>query len=69
MPSYPLGKRTGSMGNHTKYGGYVIDWKKVRHFVAPDMKGCEFKPYVSRRAEEPQRSLTIQDFLPTAKKV
>ncbi|KAI9229561.1 MAG: mitochondrial ribosomal protein L27-domain-containing protein [Piptocephalis tieghemiana] len=67
--NYYKGKRTGSMGNHTKHGGYVIDWKKVRHFVAPDLKNCELKPYVTLKAEPPARSLTLQDFLPSVKKV
>lgn len=29
------GNRTGSMGRHTKYGGYVIEWNKVRTYVVP----------------------------------
>ncbi|KAG4304123.1 hypothetical protein PORY_002487 [Pneumocystis oryctolagi] len=29
------GSRTGSMGRHTKKGGYIIDWTKVRTFVVP----------------------------------
>ena len=29
------GTRTGSMGRHTKYGGYIIDWAKVRTYVVP----------------------------------
>lgn len=29
------GTRTGSMGQHTKFGGYVIDWNKVRTYVVP----------------------------------
>jgi large subunit ribosomal protein L41 len=29
------GNRTGSMGRHTKYGGYVIEWSKVRTYVVP----------------------------------
>jgi len=35
------GNRTGSMGRHTKYGGYVIEWNKVRTYAVPDLK--EFK--------------------------
>jgi len=35
------GSRTGSMGAHTEYGGYVVDWRKVRHFNVPDL--TEFK--------------------------
>ena len=26
------------MGAHTEYGGYVIDYRKVRHFNCPDLK-------------------------------
>ncbi len=29
------GNRTGSMGRHTKYGGYVIEWNKVRTYAVP----------------------------------
>jgi hypothetical protein len=25
------------MGRHTKRGGYLIDWNKVRTFVVPDL--------------------------------
>ena len=31
------GHGTGAMGSHTKYGGYRIDWKKVRTYVCPDL--------------------------------
>jgi large subunit ribosomal protein L41 len=37
------GTRTGVMGAHTEYGGYVVDWRKVRHYVVPDMKGFEVR--------------------------
>jgi hypothetical protein len=33
------GNRTGSMGSHTKWGGYLIDYKKVRTYVCPDLSG------------------------------
>lgn len=29
------GTRTGSMGQHTKWGGYTINWMKVRTYVVP----------------------------------
>jgi large subunit ribosomal protein L41 len=29
------GTRTGSMGRHTKFGGYIIEWDKVRTYVVP----------------------------------
>ena len=36
---YYKGTRTGSMGRHTKYGGYVIEWHKVRTYVCPSLDG------------------------------
>ena len=33
---YYKGTGTGSMGRHTKYGGYVIEWPKVRTYVVPE---------------------------------
>lgn len=30
------GNRTGSMGQHTKWGGYIINWDKVRTFAVPE---------------------------------
>lgn len=29
------GTGSGSMGRHTKFGGYVLDWQKVRTYVVP----------------------------------
>ena len=37
------GTRTGSMGRHTKYGGYVIEWDKVRTYVCPPLKGFKVR--------------------------
>jgi large subunit ribosomal protein L41 len=34
---YYKGNRTGSMGSHTKYGGYIVDPKKVRTYKCPDL--------------------------------
>ena len=37
------GNRTGAMGRHTKHGGYLIEWEKVRTYAAPslaDFKVC-----------------------------
>ena len=36
--NYYKGNGTGAMGWHTKYGGYRIDYKKVRTYVCPDME-------------------------------
>lgn len=33
------GNRTGSMGTHTSYGTYKIDYSKVRTYVCPDLTG------------------------------
>jgi large subunit ribosomal protein L41 len=30
------GNQTGSMGAHTEYGGYRIDWRKATHYNVPD---------------------------------
>ena len=34
---YYKGTGSGSMGSHTKWGGYKIDWSKVRTYVVPDL--------------------------------
>ena len=33
------GNRTGAMGRHTKYGGYIIEWNKVRTYPVPPLEG------------------------------
>ena len=35
--NYYKGNRTGAMGQHTKYGGYKIDYRKVRTYVCPEL--------------------------------
>ncbi|RMZ79891.1 hypothetical protein DV738_g2942, partial [Chaetothyriales sp. CBS 135597] len=42
------GNRTGAMGAHTEYGGYVIDWRKVRHYNVPDLTNFELQPFVAK---------------------
>ena len=32
---YYKGTGSGSMGEHTKHGGYIINWRKVRTYVVP----------------------------------
>ncbi|KAF2860083.1 hypothetical protein K470DRAFT_217719 [Piedraia hortae CBS 480.64] len=44
---YYKGNRTGSMGQHTKYGGYKIDWRKVRTYVCPDLTDFKLTPFVT----------------------
>ncbi|KAG6071755.1 hypothetical protein E4U30_004527 [Claviceps sp. LM220 group G6] len=42
------GNRTGSMGRHTKYGGYIIEFEKVRTYVVPQgLKDFKLTPFVS----------------------
>ncbi len=37
------GTGSGSMGSHTKHGGYVIDWNKVRTYVCPPLEGFKVR--------------------------
>ncbi|KAI1343029.1 mitochondrial ribosomal protein L27-domain-containing protein [Xylariaceae sp. FL0016] len=45
------GTGTGSMGRHTKYGGYIIDWNRVRTYVVPDIENFKLTPFVTRKSE------------------
>ena len=39
------GTGTGSTGRHTKHGGYVIEWDKVRTYVVPpNLKSFNVSP-------------------------
>jgi len=44
------GTGSGSMGRHTKHGGYVIEYRKVRTYVVPKGLG-DFKltPFVTKK--------------------
>jgi large subunit ribosomal protein L41 len=37
------GTRTGNMGRHTKYGGFIVDWSKVRTYVCPSLEGFKVR--------------------------
>jgi hypothetical protein len=44
------GNRTGSMGRHTRFGGYVIEWNKVRTYVVPEgLEDFKVSPLASSR--------------------
>ncbi|KAF6237842.1 hypothetical protein HO173_004043 [Letharia columbiana] len=44
------GTGTGATGRHTKHGGYVIEWRKVRTYVVPEqLKDCKLTPFVTRK--------------------
>ncbi|KAI9811236.1 MAG: hypothetical protein M1827_005568 [Pycnora praestabilis] len=44
------GTGTGSTGRHTKHGGFVIEWNKVRTYVVPQgLKDFQLSPFVTRK--------------------
>ncbi|KAH0544376.1 hypothetical protein FGG08_001517 [Glutinoglossum americanum] len=46
---YYKGTGSGSTGRHTKHGGYIIEWEKVRTYVVPnDLDNFELTPFVAR---------------------
>ncbi|KAJ2996992.1 hypothetical protein NUW58_g786 [Xylaria curta] len=46
------GTRTGSMGRHTKHGGYIIEWNKVRTYVVPaGLDSFNLTPFVTAKME------------------
>ncbi|KAK7753888.1 60S ribosomal protein L27, mitochondrial [Diatrype stigma] len=48
------GTRTGTVGKHTKYGGFVIDWSKVRTYVCPPLENFKLTPFVVTRVARPK---------------
>ncbi|EFX03331.1 50S ribosomal protein 27 [Grosmannia clavigera kw1407] len=46
---YYKGTRTGSMGRHTKRGGYVIEYEKVRTYVVPGLTEFKLTPFITKR--------------------
>ena len=44
---YYKGTGSGSMGRHTKHGGYIIEWEKVRNYMVPPNL-AEFKVRLPR---------------------
>ncbi|KAK3384551.1 mitochondrial ribosomal protein L27-domain-containing protein [Lasiosphaeria ovina] len=41
------GTGSGAMGRHTKYGGYKIEWSRVRTYVCPSLEGFKLTPFVT----------------------
>ena len=74
---YYKGSGTGSMGAHTEYGNYVIDYRKVRHYNCPDLTGfkvCiileagasrlmsrQLSPFVTKEKESSTKASTKPD--------
>ncbi|MCJ1225887.1 hypothetical protein MMC12_002536 [Toensbergia leucococca] len=47
---YYKGTGSGSMGRHTRHGGYIIEWKKVRTYVVPmNLKDFKLTPFVTKK--------------------
>ncbi|RKF66031.1 54S ribosomal protein L27, mitochondrial [Golovinomyces cichoracearum] len=44
------GTGSGSMGEHTKHGGFIIRWEKVRTYVPPEnLKDFKLTPFVTKK--------------------
>ncbi|KAL9015180.1 MAG: hypothetical protein Q9173_000211 [Seirophora scorigena] len=49
---YYKGTGSGSMGRHTKHGGYVIDRRKVRTYVVPEgLQNFKLTPFVTKNMQ------------------
>ncbi|KAK3692651.1 mitochondrial ribosomal protein L27-domain-containing protein [Podospora appendiculata] len=46
------GTGTGTIGRHTKHGGYVIDWTKVRTYVCPPLADFKLTPFVTKNTQK-----------------
>ncbi|KAL1297330.1 hypothetical protein AAFC00_004877 [Neodothiora populina] len=46
------GTGSGAMGSHTKWGGYKIDYSKVRTYVVPDLTDFQLTPFVAKNIEK-----------------
>lgn len=52
------GNRTGAMGRHTKHGGYVIEWDRVRTYAVPEnLKNFQVWANISNRREMNRSSI------------
>lgn len=50
------GTGSGAMGRHTKRGGYLIDWNKVRTYVVPDLTDFNVSSWNNLRTSPPTLS-------------
>ncbi|KAF6836663.1 50s ribosomal protein 27 [Colletotrichum musicola] len=64
---YYKGTGTGSMGRHTQYGTYKIDWSKVRTYAVPDLAKCKLTPFVSETVVPPSQAKHGVSGLPIAR--
>ena len=55
------GTRTGAMGRHTKYEGYIIDWSRVRTNVVPDLDDFKVRRRPARRSQTHKKTQNTFD--------
>jgi large subunit ribosomal protein L41 len=58
---YYKGNRSGSMGSHTEFGNYIIDYRKTRHYNVPDLSACSLTPFVTKEMEPTKWERTRAD--------
>ena len=46
-------------GTHTAKGGYVVREERLMRIVAPDLAGCDLKPYVHKQARAPPQGSRV----------
>jgi large subunit ribosomal protein L41 len=47
---YYKGTRTGTVGRHTKHGGYIVNYDRVRTYVVPSgLDTFELTPFVTQK--------------------
>ncbi len=56
---YYKGTGSSGIGRHTKYGGYIIDWSKVKTFVVPEeFQYSDLKTFVSSTSPDFKNSFS-----------
>lgn len=60
---YYKGTGTGSMGSHTKWGTYILDVKKMRTYVVPDLTGFEVCLYTVRGKHWLMKAIQLTPFV------
>lgn len=50
---YYKGNRTGTIGTHTKHGGFIVDYSRVRTYVVPQgLKDFKLTPFVTLNVDK-----------------
>ncbi|KAF2400693.1 50S ribosomal protein-like protein YmL27 [Trichodelitschia bisporula] len=59
---YYKGTGSGSMGRHTKRGGYVVEYRKVRSYVCPaGLDKFELTPFVAKQIKTEKFTLPLDE--------